>query len=179
MPNIINQMIVRDLTSAFTGSEGMIFVSLSGLTVKETEGLRDGLAEQGVQLRMLRNRLATLALKEQGFDAPTGLFSGNVACCCGSAEEAIHAAKVLHTSPERKAGKVTLRGGVFEGNLIDENDAVALAALPSRDELRAKLLGTIAAPMQQLVGLLAAPGGAIARVLQARVDADGSPGEDA
>ena len=144
--------------------------------MQETENLRDSLAEQGVRLLMIRNRLAKIALKERGIEPPDGLLAGNVGACWGEAEQAIHAAKVLHKSDERKAGKVTLRGGLFEGSLLDDKEAVALAGLPGKDELRAKLLGTLAAPMQQLVGVINAPLGSLARVLQARVDAQGDEG---
>lgn len=179
MPNIINKIIVRELTDAFSNSEGMIFASLNGLTVAETETLRCALAEQGVRLLMVRNRLASLALTERGFEPPTGLLAGNIGCCWGDAEAAINAAKVLHKSDERKAGKVKLRGGVFEGNVLDETEAVALASLPGRDELHAMLVGTIAAPMQQLVCVLAANPSGLARVLQAHVDADDGAEESA
>ena len=178
MPNLINNLIVRELKGAFE-AEGMVFASLNGLTVAETEELRDSLAEAGVRLRMVRNRLATLALKEHGYDAPADLFKGNVGACWGDAEETINAAKVLHKSDHRKSGKVVLKGGVFEGNVLDDKEAVALAALPGRDELRAKIVGTIAAPLQQLVGVLAAPQGALARVVQAKVDAGGGAEGDA
>ncbi|HED65242.1 MAG TPA: 50S ribosomal protein L10 [Planctomycetes bacterium] len=174
MPNIINKIILRDLTSTFENSEGLLFVSLDGLTVAESEGLRNALAESGLTLRMIRNRLATIALKERGLEPPEGFFAGNIGCCWGDAEDTVTAAKVLHTSPERKAGKVALRGGVFEGEFLGEKEAVALASLPTKDEMRAKILGTLQAPAQNLVGLINAPGGALARVLQARVDKDQS-----
>jgi len=176
MPNQINTSIVRELSGAF-GAEGMVFVSLSGLSVKETETLRCSLAEQGVQLRVVKNRLATIALKENGHEAPKGFFAGSIGACWGSIEETIGAAKVVHTSDPHKAGKVAIKGAVLEGRLLGAAQAIELASLPGRNELRAKLLGTIAAPMQQLVSLLAAPQRAVARVLQARVDAAGTEGD--
>lgn len=171
MPNLINRMVVRELNEAFESAESLVFVSLSGLTVAETEALRSALAERGVRLRMVRNRLARLALSERGFEAPEGMLVGNVACVWGGPEDAIHAAKVLHESDARRGGKVELRGGMLEGNLLAASDAVALASLPGREELRAKLLGTIQAPLQRLVSLAQAPQAALARVLQARLDA--------
>ncbi len=176
MPNQINQMIARQLTQGFLGADGMIIISLSGLTVAETETLRDELAEHGIRLRMVRNRLARLALRERGFEAPEDLFQGNVACAFGATEAAIHAAKVVQGSALRKAGKVTFRGGLLEGNLLGSAEAAALATLPGKEELRGKLLGTISGPARGLACLLAAPQGALARVLQARVDSKSAPG---
>ena len=63
MPSQINNLIVRELDTAFSGAEGMIFVSLSGLTVSESEGLRNSLAEHDIRLLMVRNRLAKLAIE--------------------------------------------------------------------------------------------------------------------
>ena len=171
MPNQINEMIARQLSDGFRGAEGMIVVSLSGLSVAETETLRESLAEHGVRLRMVRNRLALRALRERGVEAPTELFQGNVACAWGGPEAAIQAAKVVQGSDLRRTGKLSLRGGLLEGNLLDAAEATALASLPGKNELRAKLLGTIGGPLRGLVSLLVAPHGALARVLQARVDA--------
>jgi len=177
MPNVINKMIVRELTGAVEGSDSMLICSFRGLSVAETEELRDSLAEHGVRLRMVRNRLARIAMKANEVEIPEDMFSGNVACVWGGPEEAIAAAKVLHKSPVRKQGKVSLRGGIMEGNLLDAQEAQALADLPGRDELRAMMLSAISGPARGLVGVLAAVPASVARVLQARVDAGDSGGD--
>jgi len=170
MPNIINEMVVRDLTASLDSVEGMVIVSMAGLTVAETETLRDALAEEGVRLHMVRNRLVRRALDSRGVETPDDMFKGNVAMAWGSPEETIHAARVLSKSDPKKQGKVAFRGGLLDGNLLDASEASQLADLPTKDELRAMLLGVLSGPARSLVGLLAAPGGSLARVLQARVD---------
>lgn len=175
MPNLINQMLVRELSEAFDSAEGMVIVSMNGLTVKETEQLRNSLAEHGVRLRMVRNRLAQRALAARGIDAPRDVLSGNVAFVWGGAEDAVHAAKVIAGSDAKKKGKLDFKGGLLEGNLLRAGEASALATLPGRQELRAMLLGCISGPAQKLVRLLQAPQGAVARVIQARIDAAESP----
>lgn len=177
MPNIINQMIVRELTDSLSSAEGLVIVSLAGLTVAETEGLRVSLAEQGVRLRVVRSRLARIALRSRGLETPDGMLAGSVALAWGSPEETIHAAKVLVKSEPKKAGKVAMRGGLLEGMLLDSEQATQLAELPSRDELRAKLLSVIAGPARSLVTLFAAPASSLVRVVQAHVDA--SPAAEA
>ncbi len=177
MPNLINQMIARELTTAFAQANGLICVSFSGLSVAETETLRDALAERGVRLRVVRNRLARLALREKGFEAPEDLFEGSLACVWGRAEDAINAAKIMQQSALRKEGKLALKGGFLEGELLGPEAAAALASLPGREELRARLLGAIAGPAQKLVTLLKAPQGALTRVIQARVDAQSPQGD--
>lgn len=183
MPNQINQIIVRQLSDEFARAEGMVIVSLGGLTVDETENLRNALAESGVRLRVVRNRLAVLALKSRGIEVVDDLFTGSVACAWGSSEDAISVAKVVtkaqrSADPKRKA-KLAFKGGFFEGNLLDAKETAALAELPGKNELRAMLLGVLSAPARSLATLLAAPGSSLARVVQARADKgdDASQGE--
>lgn len=178
MPNVITDMIVRELSSTFKESEGMVIVSLKGLSVAESEDLRDSLAEKGVRLRMVRNRLAKLALSENGLQPPDDLFMGSVAFMCGDPEDAINAAKVIWDSEARKQGKVAIRGGLLDGEFLAQAEASRLADLPGRDELRGMLLSCLIGPQRSLVGLLAAPHGALARAIQAHVDAEGGSTEE-
>lgn len=177
MPNVVNKMVVRQMEGTFQGVDGMVVVSLDGLTVPESEGLRNSLAEKGVRLLMVRNTLARRALESAGIDIPADVFQGTVAIACGGAEEAIHAAKVL-TEPEvKKAGKVQVKAGMLQGNVLDAGDTAALADIPDRDTLNAQILGCISGPARSLVSILSAPGGALARVVQAHVDAEGGVSE--
>jgi len=170
MPNLINEIVVRQLSDEFARAQGLVVVSVNGLTVEETEKLRDSLAERGMRLRVVRNRLAQLALKNRGIEPPPGLFGGNVACSWGSSEDAIAMAKIVKGSEARKKGKVAFRGGLFEGNLLDAKGAAALAELPGKNELRAMLLGLLGGPARSLATLVQAPGASLARALQAHVD---------
>ena len=170
MPNQVNRMLVRELTDDFKGADGMVIVSMSGLTVHECEGLRDSLAEQGVRLKMVRNRLAKIAMKDAGLEPGEDMLAGNIAIVCGDTEEAISAAKLLQDSGVRKSGKVTLRGGLLEGNMLDEKGAIGLAGLPGKLELRSMMLSAISGPARLLVGILAANQGGLVRVIQAHID---------
>ena len=178
MPNLINEIIVRQLSDEFARAEGMVIVSLKGLTVEESEGLRDTLAERGVRLRVVRNRLARLALKNRGLDTPEDLFLGCVACAWGSSEDAINVAKVVQGSPVRKTGKVAFQGGFFEGSLLDAKGTAALAELPGKNELRAATLSLLCGPARSLAILVHAPGSSLARVLKAHAEkAEGEKAE--
>lgn len=174
MPNLINDIIVRQLSDEFARAEGMVIVSLNGLTVEETESLRDALAERGVRLRMVRNRLAKIALKNRGLEASDELLSGSIACAWGSSEDTINVAKVVQKAVKaadpKKGVKLAFKGGFFEGSMIDAKAAAALAELPGKAELRAKILGVISGPARSLVTLLAAPGSSVVRAMQAKVD---------
>lgn len=174
MPNMVNEIIVRQLSDEFARAEGMVIVSLNGLSVEQTEDLRNALATHGVRLRMVRSRLARLALKNRGLDASEELFAGSVACAWGSSEDAVSIAKVVKGVARgldpKKSAKVTFKGGFFEGNLLDAKSAAALAELPGKNELRAMMLGLLSGPARGLAVLLQSGPSGLARVMQARID---------
>lgn len=174
MPNVVKEMMIRELTAELQGAEGMLMLSMSGLTVAETEALRVRLAEQNVPLRMVPNRLAKRALAERGFDVPDGIFKGNVGLSWGGPEAAIHAAKVVKDAPAKKDGRLGYAGALLEGNFLGAEDAASMADMPGKDELRAMLLGCLSGPARGLVVCLAGPGSGLARVIQARVDESGA-----
>src|SRR4051812_23072373 len=124
MPNVVNRLVVQELTDAFKDAEGMLVVSFGGLTVKESEGLRTKMAEKGVKMRMVRNSLARRVLKDRGLELGEKVLLGNTAIAYGKAEAAIHAAKLFTSAEVKKAGKVTVRAGVLEGQVLGAKDAL-------------------------------------------------------
>lgn len=173
MPNIVNKLSLTQLTSAWSEAEGLLFFSMAGLTMEENEELRGAIFESGAQVRLVRNRLAMLALKENGMEVGSDVFNGNVAVAWGNAEATIGAAKVVTASKLKKAGKLDVRGGMLEGNLLGASDAAALSNVPDRPTLQALLLGAISGPAQGLVRVLDGNASSLARVIQARIDAGG------
>jgi len=170
VPNIVKKLICSELEQAFEGIDGLVMVSFGGLTVAETEDLRGKLAAQGVEFRMVQNKLARRVLIEKGFEFPKEAMTGNTGIAYGDAEAAISAAKVFTESEVKKAGKVKIKAGMLEQNVLGAADALALADIPDRDTLRAKILGCLSGPARGLVGTLAAVPGGLARVVQAHAD---------
>ena len=176
MPNLVNRLVVQELTEEFKDADGMLIVSFGGLTVKETEALRAQMTAKGVKFRMVRNSLAQRALKERGLEPGSKVLEGNTGIAYGTAEAAIHAAKAF-TAPEVvKAGKVKVRAGMLEGRLLDARDAVSLADVPDKKTLQSKILGCISGPSRSLVSLVNAVPASLVRVLQARADKLGAAG---
>ena len=171
MPNLVNQMVVRELEDEFKDAEGMLLVSFGGLTVEETEDLRGKLAEKNVRFKMVRNKLARRVLADKELEFPEdAALKGNTGIAYGDAEAAIDAAKIFADKDVKKAGKVAFKGGVLEGNALDASSAKALADLPDRDTLHAQLLGVISGPARGLATVLHAVPSSVARVLQAHAD---------
>lgn len=170
MPNLVNRLVFAELERELGRAEGMVLVSFGGLTVKETESLRNQLASKGAELRMVRNSLARRVLANRGFELDAKSLEGNVAIAYGAPEAAIHAAKIFTSAEVKKVGKVQIRAGVLEGNLLSPSDSAALANVPDRNTLNSKILGCLSGPARGLATVLAATPSGLARVLKARVD---------
>ena len=173
MPNLVKQLVCKELESEFEGIDGMVLVSFAGLSVEESESLRDALAEKGVSFRMVQNKLARRVLADKGMEFPAEALQGNTGIAYGDAEAAINAAKIFSDPEVKKAGKVTIKAGMLEQNVLGKSDAAQLANVPDRDTLRAKILGCISGPARGLVGTLNALPSGLARVLQAHADQGG------
>jgi large subunit ribosomal protein L10 len=170
MPNLVNRLVVQELQKEIGSAEGMVLVSFAGLTVKETEALRNGLAKKGAGLTMVRNSLARLVLAERGFELDGKSLSGNTAIAFGSAEAAIHASKMFQSAEVKKAGKVQIRAGVLEGRVLSATEAIGLADVPDRHTLNGKLVSLLISGPRSHAALIQAVPGAQARLLQARAD---------
>ncbi len=170
MPNLINRLIVRDLAAAFEAAEGLIVVTYGGLTAVENETLRDSLAEKGCELRLVRNALAHLVMKERGHALPADVLVGNTAIAYGSSEAVLHAAKVFQSADTKKVKKVEVRAGLLEGRLLSPSEVIELAGVPDRPTLQSKLLGCLTGSPRGIVTTMNAVPTGLVRLLQARAD---------
>ncbi len=156
---------------------GVVVVSrYAGLTVADMTALRAKLREADASLKVVKNRLAKIALEGTPGEGGQDLFTGPVAIAFS--KDPVAATKVAVDYAKEKE-EFALVGGLLGPQVLDEEGVKALAKMPSLDELRAKLLGVMTAPMGQLVGLfeqpaaklvrtLPEPGAGLARVIQAR-----------
>lgn len=170
MPNIVKRIVNRELEREFDGIEGLVMVSFGGLTVEESEALRNELADKGVGFRMVQNSIARRVLLAKGFEFPKEALKGNTGIAYGDAEATITAAKVFTTKEVKAIGKVKIKAGMLESNVLNAADAAQLSNVPDRDTLRAMLLGVLSGPARSLVGTIHAVPGGLARVLQAHAD---------
>lgn len=169
-PNVVNRLVVRELTNELEGAEGLVVVSWDALVAKENEGLRNKLAAKGGKLTLVRNSLARLVLKQRGFEVGEGVLKGNTAIAYGNAEATVHAAKLFTAADVKKAGKVKIRAAVLEGRLLDASDAAALADVPDRKTLEAQIVGCMAGPARGFVTLVNQVPSSLVRLLKARAE---------
>lgn len=170
MPNLVNRLVVKELQNELGKADGMVIVSFGGVTVKESEAMRNQLAAKGAGLTLVRNSLARVVLAERGFEVGDEMLVGNTAIAFGNSESAIHASKIFQGADVKKAGKVKIRGAVLEGKLLGAKDAVSLADVPDKKTLQGKLVGLIVSGPRNLAMLLNAVPAGQARLLKARSD---------
>ena len=158
------QEMVSSLNQIFAAAEVVVVTHYSGLTVSEMTDLRNRLREAGANFKVTKNRLARLALEGTDCSPISELMEGPTAI--GYSDDPVAAPRILAKFAKENE-KLVIRGGMM-GKLVLDIDAVkSLAALPSLDELRGKIVGIISAPATSIVGVLQAPGGQVARVIGA------------
>lgn len=163
------QALLDDLLSKLEQSPYFLVADYQGLTVSHFAELRKRLKEVGAGTRVLKNTMVKRALRDAGFPEldEQALTGQNMLISGGS--EAPAAAKVLKNfTAEFK--KPVIKAGLLDGTPLDAEGVKALADLPSREELLAKLLSVINAPATKLVRTIQEPASALARVLQAKAD---------
>ncbi|OGY83739.1 MAG: 50S ribosomal protein L10 [Candidatus Kerfeldbacteria bacterium RIFCSPHIGHO2_12_FULL_48_17] len=146
------QDFVKKLAADIGESKGIAFASYVKLTVKETEELRKKLREAGSRLVMSKKTLLSLALKDNNIELAEDSLAGPVTIGLGKDE--VLPAKTLYEFAKTHKDQVKLVGGVFEGAFIGLAKVTALASLPSKQELLAKAVGSIKAPLSGLVNVL-------------------------
>lgn len=146
--------------------KGLVFTHYQGLTVKDVTELRCLLRTQNIDLMVTKKTLLRRALTEAKADpSVVDSLSGDVALAFGFDDE-IAPAKLLQTFAKTHPS-VKLLGAVVQGQFVDAAQAVALAKLPSRDELLAKTVWVIKGPLTGLVQVMNGPLRGLINVLQA------------
>lgn len=157
---------VADIQGLLANVQTAVVAEYKGLTVSKLTALRRALREVAGEYRVAKNTLIALAVEGTPYLSLKDLLKGQNGLLLGRGE-AVDLAKVV-TRYASENEKFIIKGGVTEGQFLDPSQVEALAKLPSRDALRAQLLGLLSQPATQLVGVLAAPASQLARVLDAR-----------
>ncbi|HEY4441676.1 MAG TPA: 50S ribosomal protein L10 [Candidatus Elarobacter sp.] len=165
MPTAKKEATIEELREQIASAKNLFFTNYQGLTVEEISKLRNELRKDGSTYGVVKNTLFKRAAGDElaaQLDAilagPTGVvFAG---------EDPVAPAKAIKTFSD-STKPVAVKAAYVDGKLIDAAQVTALAALPSKQELRAKLVGLLAAPSTRLVQVLSANQSALVRVLEA------------
>jgi len=147
--------IINELSDKVAKAKSVIFTKFTGLGVKDNESIRKELKTNDGEYYVAKKTLFDLAFKDSkilGLDIRG--FEGQVAAVFGFGDE-IAPAKVIAKYKKSLEGKVEFIGGILEGKFIDAAGVTVLSNLPSKQELLAKLVGSINAPVSGFVNVLA------------------------
>ncbi|MBC2576445.1 50S ribosomal protein L10 [Peptostreptococcus canis] len=149
--------VVSEIAEKLEKASSVIVVDYKGLTVEQVTDLRSKMREAGVEYKVYKNTLVRRAASAIEGDVYANfndeLLVGPNAIAFGY-EDPVAPARILKAFMDKNPNKITLKMGVVEGEFYDEQKIVALAEIPSREELIAKLLGSLKAPMSNFVYLL-------------------------
>ena len=150
------ELELGQLEEALKGSESAILVDFRGLKVPEVTELRRQVRAAKAEYKVVKNTLAKRAIKGTAFESLDAHFAGTTAIAVSEGDP-VALAKVL-TTFAKTAPALQIKAAVVQGRAIKPGEVTELAALPGREELYAKLLFVLQAPMVQIVSVLnAAP----------------------
>jgi large subunit ribosomal protein L10 len=145
--------VVAEVSAQVASAQTIVVAEYRGIQVSDLTKLRAKARQSGVYLRVLKNTLVRRAVAGTSFEGLADQMVGPL--IYGISADPIAAARVLHDFAKTN-DKLVLKAGSYSGNLLDKAGVQALASIPSREELLAKLLGVMLAPLSGFAGGLAA-----------------------
>lgn len=145
---------IADLKEKFKKASITLLADYKGLKVNEMNELRKELQKGSAKLQVVKNTLAKLALKDTELQSLTEHFRETVAVVTGQGDPVNAAKAFVKFAKDRETPKIKI--GIFSGDLMNAAQVEALSKLPTREEMIAKLMGSMQAPAQNLVNVLAA-----------------------
>ena len=156
--------VVAEVSARLADAQVLVLAEYRGLPVGKITQLRARARASGVYLRVLKNTLARRAVQGTPFEKLADQMVGPLAY--GISDDPVAAAKVLHAYAKGN-DKLVIKGGAMPGQVMSAKEVGALASLPGREELLARLMGTMQAPATKFVQTLNEVPGRFVRTLAA------------
>jgi large subunit ribosomal protein L10 len=163
-----NEQKVEELKGKLDSAVTVVLTDYRGLNVAEITELRNQLRKAQIEYKVSKNTLTLIAAKDLGLGDLEQFLAGPTAIAF-SYKDPVAPAKIL-SDFTKKSKKLEIKGGVVEGKIINNDGVQALADLPPREELIAKVVGGIKSPLYGLVGVLSGPIRGLVYTLQAIKD---------
>lgn len=143
------------LAERFQNSRSAIMLSFKGLTVNKDQQFRNELRETGATYKVIKNTLARIAVKDTSYEEIAERFKG-MTSVVWTDDEPIDLSKVISKYVKEYKDIVEFKTGMIDGEVVDLNKVKAIASLPSREDLIAKLLYVLSAPARGVATALKA-----------------------
>lgn len=144
--------VVQEITEKIKAAKSVIFVDYNQLTVAEVSALRNKCRQAGCEYKVYKNTLVRKAFNELGFTQFDEDLKGPTAVTFGTDETG--AAKLMQAAAKDYDKKIVIKSGFVDNAYVDKAGVKALATMPSREELVAKMLGSMQAPIANFAGVL-------------------------
>lgn len=158
------QETVQAIRTELDNATITLVVDYRGLSVAEITALRKELYKNSARLTVMKNTLVRRAIEGSELEGLNEFLTGPTALAVGKADQ-IAPVKILKEYFKKNKKRNEIRGGVMDGKALSAKEVETLSELPSFDELRAKLVGGIASPLNGIVASLSGPQRALANVL--------------
>ena len=168
MDRAAKQALVTTMHQVFKDTGVVVVAHNKGMVAAQSADLRKKVKEAGGKVKVVKNNLAKLALKDTEFAGIIDLFKGPTVLTYS--KDPIAAARAANAYAKGN-DKFVIIGGAMGATILNAKGVKALADLPSLDELRAKLVGLLNAPATKLVQTIKEPGAGLARVINAKATA--------
>ena len=146
--------LVEEIKAKIQNSKSVVFVKFEGLTVAQDTELRREFRKNNVEYKVLKNTLVRRAFNDLGITDFDDDLNGPTSVAFGADETG--ASKVIIEAVKKYENKVSVKSAFVDGGKVDVEGVKALAAMPSKEELIAKMLGSLQAPISNFVGVLSA-----------------------
>ena len=154
LTKVQKEKILEDLEEKIAKQKAMIFVDFTGLRVKDFSSLRKKLKAVGEEMKVAKKTLMGIAFKKAKIEIETKKLPGEAALVFGYKDELMPAKIVYQFS--RECPNLKILGGFFGNKFLETEKIIELAKLPTREELLARLVGSISSPISNLVSVLEA-----------------------
>ncbi|MDD3925736.1 MAG: 50S ribosomal protein L10 [bacterium] len=155
MATVAKKETVESLKAMLPETKATLVTDHTGLNVDEINGLRNQLRKEGIEFHVVKNTLARIAATETGHESLNTYLEGPTAIAFVK-DDPVAAAKLL-VKFIKEHKKLVLKGGLLEGKIITAEGIRAVADLPPREVLLARLAGTMMMPLNNMAGVLSGP----------------------
>ena len=145
---------VKFLEEGMKGSPSAVLAAFTGVTMAEMQSFRKQAKAKGVTLRVVKNSLVELAVKKLGIEGFSLRKSAKMLMLATGGEDEVAAPKVIHEIGKKLPAKVAIFAGLVNSRMVPLNMLKTLATIPSREELLAKMVGSMNAPISGFVNSL-------------------------
>lgn len=157
------KVVVQEITEKIKAAKSVVLVDYNKLTVAEVSALRNKCKQSGCEYKVYKNTLVRKALNDLGYKDFDADLNGPTAVAFGSDET--NAAKVMVAAAKDLDQKIVVKSALVDNGYVDKAGVKALSAIPAREELVAKMLGSLQSPATNLAGVLNNVIAGLARVL--------------